>query len=36
MEEPEVSVRLLVEPGENVTELLDLTDETFDQKTLSV
>ena len=36
MEEPEASVRQLVEPGEDATEMLDLADEAFDQMTLSV
>ena len=36
MEEPEVSVRQLVEPREDATEVLDLADEAFDQMTLSV
>ena len=36
MEEPEVSARQLVEPGEDATEMLDLADEAFDQMTLSV
>ena len=36
MEESEVSVRQLVEPGEDATEMLDLADEAFDQMTLSV
>ena len=36
MEEPEVSVRQLVEPGEDAAEVLDLANEAFDQMTLSV
>ena len=36
MEEPEVSVRQLVESGEDAAKVLDLTDETLDKMTLSV
>ena len=36
MEESEVSVRQLVEPGEDATVVLDLADETLDEMTLSV
>ena len=36
MEEPEVSIRQFVEPGEDATKMLDLADEAFDQMTLSV
>ncbi len=36
MEEPEVSVRELVEPGEDATEMLDLADEALDQMAFSV
>ena len=33
MEETEVSVRQLVEPGEDATVVLDLADEAFDKMT---
>jgi hypothetical protein len=36
MEETEVPVRQLVEPGEDATVVLDLADETLDKMTLSV
>ncbi len=36
MQESEVSVRQLVEPGEDATVVLDLADETLDEMTLSV
>ena len=36
MEESEVSVRQLVEPREDATEVLDLADEAFGQMTLPV
>ena len=36
MEETEVSVRQLVEPGEDAAVVLDLADETLDEMTLSV
>ena len=36
MQESEVSVRQLVEPGEDATVVLDLADETLDKMTLSV
>ena len=32
MEEPEVSVRQLVEPGEDAAEVLDLANEAFDEE----
>ena len=36
MQESEVSTCQLVEPGEDVTVVLDLADETLDEMTLSV
>ena len=36
MEESEVTVRELIEPGEDATEVHDPADEAFDQVTLSV
>ena len=36
MEEPKVSVRQLVEPGEDAAEVFDLTDQALDKMALSV